>query len=136
MKHLDDNRITYTYYDLWQNIIDTFPSHILETFLTKLLLHAQNNDLYKISNNNFIQDKSRYLVQKVSGLLQILISNKNLKARYLIKNKFFIGGKVFPISIIRILCCFISWGSLKENHNPIIWNNTKKINLELGLDDG
>lgn len=136
MKHLDDNKISYTYYNLWQNIIDAFPSHTLEIFLSKLLLHAQNRDLYKISNNNFIQDQSRHLVQKVSRLLQILISNKNLKAKYLIKNKFFICGKVFSVSIIRVLCCFISWGSLQENHDSIVLNNTKKINLKLGPDDG
>ncbi|GBB92380.1 hypothetical protein RclHR1_00200013 [Rhizophagus clarus] len=131
------NSTSHTYYKIWRNIVSSFSSHTAELFLTALLLHFQSQDLSKITNPVSIEDKSRYLIRKVSILLSLLIEkDNNENISYLIKFKYFIGGKVFPISIVRVLCCFLSWGELHDQHDDILRKIICQIdNLKLNVND-
>ncbi|CAB5177607.1 unnamed protein product [Rhizophagus irregularis] len=94
-------------------------------------------DLSKITNPVSIADKSRYLIRKVATLLSLLIErDKSENISYLIKFKYFIGGKLFHISIVRVLCCFLSWGELQDQFDDML----RKIicqtdNLKLNVND-
>ncbi|CAB4424498.1 unnamed protein product [Rhizophagus irregularis] len=94
-------------------------------------------DLSKITNPVSIADKSRYLIRKVATLLSLLIERDNSEnISYLIKFKYFIGGKLFHISIVRVLCCFLSWGELQDQFDDML----RKIicqtdNLKLNVND-
>ncbi|CAG8450619.1 17283_t:CDS:2 [Rhizophagus irregularis] len=122
---------------IWRNIISSFSSHTVELFLTAFLLNSQSQDLSKITNPVSIADKSRYLIRKVATLLSLLIErDKSENISYLIKFKYFIGGKLFHISIVRVLCCFLSWGELQDQFDDML----RKIicqtdNLKLNVND-
>ncbi|RIA99485.1 telomere length regulation protein [Glomus cerebriforme] len=128
---------SHIYYKIWRNIISSFSSHTIELFLTAFLLHSQNQDLSKITNPVSIEDKSRYLIRKVSTLLSLLIEkNNNENISYLIKFKYFVGGKIFPISIIRVLCCFLSWGEFQDQFDDMLRKLVGRIdNLKLNVND-
>lgn len=132
------NSTSHIYYKIWRNIISSFSSHTVELFLTAFLLNSQSQDLSKITNPVSIADKSRYLIRKVATLLSLLIErDKSENISYLIKFKYFIGGKLFHISIVRVLCCFLSWGELQDQFDDML----RKIicqtdNLKLNVNDG
>ncbi|UZO12358.1 uncharacterized protein OCT59_003897 [Rhizophagus irregularis] len=131
------NSTSHIYYKIWRNIISSFSSHTVELFLTAFLLNSQSQDLSKITNPVSIADKSRYLIRKVATLLSLLIErDKSENISYLIKFKYFIGGKLFHISIVRVLCCFLSWGELQDQFDDML----RKIicqtdNLKLNVND-
>ncbi|CAG8584745.1 4646_t:CDS:10, partial [Funneliformis caledonium] len=124
-------------YPIWKTMISSFSSHVAESFLTAFLLHSQSQDLSKITNPVSTEDKSHYLVRKVATLLSLLIGKDNNEfVSYLIKFKYFVGGKIFPISIVRVLCCFLSWGGFQDRPDDMMKTFTGQIdNLRLGLND-
>jgi hypothetical protein len=131
------NSTSYIYYKIWKKIISSFSSHVTELFLTAFLLHSQSKDLSKITNPISTEDKSRYLVRKVATLLSLLVKKDNENASYLIKFKYFVGGKIYPISIVRVLCCSLSWGEFRERYDDILRKIIGQIdNLKLKVNDG
>ena len=130
------NSTSYIYYKIWKTTISSFSSHTIELFLTAFLLHSQSQDLSKITDLVSIEDKSRYLVRKIATLLNLLIEkDSNENASYLFKFKYFVGGKTFPVSIVRVLCCFLSWGEFQDQ--DILRKITSQTyNLKLEVNDG
>ena len=124
------------YCKIWKPTISSFSSHNIELFLTAFLLRSQSQDLSKITDPVSIEDKSRYLVRKVAILLNLLIGkNSNENASYLFKFKYFVGGKIFPVTIVRVLCCFLSWSEFQDQ--DISRKITGQIeNLKLEVNDG
>ncbi|CAI2169297.1 11878_t:CDS:10 [Funneliformis geosporum] len=125
------------YYKIWKIMISSFSSHVAESFLTAFLLHSQSQDLSKITNPVSNDDKSRYLVRKVATLLSLLIGkDNNENVTYLIKFKYFVGGKIFPISIVRVFICFLSWDGSQDRPDDMMQKFTGQIdNLKLGPND-
>ncbi|CAG8459838.1 8936_t:CDS:10 [Acaulospora morrowiae] len=119
------------YQDIWHRLIATFLPYTLETFLSSLFLHVQNHELSKIINPASIENESRYRIRRVAKVIGSLIGKSNSEAAsYLIKYKYFVGGKTFSVTILRVLCCFLSWGYL--HRQPRDENGEA---LRLGVDD-
>ncbi|RIB02020.1 telomere length regulation protein [Gigaspora rosea] len=110
--------VNRTYQDIWHRVTASFSPHMLESFLTSLLLHAQNCDLSKVSTPVSMDDQSRHLIRKIVKILMLLIGNKdNESILFLIKYKYFVGGKSFSIIILRVLCCFLCWRGVQKEAN-------------------
>ncbi|CAG8505030.1 17_t:CDS:10 [Cetraspora pellucida] len=107
--------VNKTYQDIWHRVTASFSPHMLESFLTSLLLHAQNCDLSKVPTPVSIENHSRYLIRKIAKILMLLIGNRNNESvLFLIKYKYFVGGKSFSVTILRVLCCFLYWRGLQK----------------------
>ncbi|CAG8572468.1 39378_t:CDS:10 [Gigaspora margarita] len=110
--------VNRTYQNIWHRVTASFSPHMLESFLTSLLLHAQNCDLSKVSTPVSMDDQSRHLIRKIVKILMLLIGNKdNESILFLIKYKYFVGGKSFSIIILRVLCCFLCWRGVQKEAN-------------------
>ncbi|CAG8441149.1 6967_t:CDS:10 [Diversispora eburnea] len=118
------------YQNIWHRVIARFLPHTLESFLSSLLLFIQKYEFSEIVNPASIENKIRYQIRNVAEVIGLLIGKINSgTASYLIKYKYFVGGKQFSIIILRVLCCFLSLGYLQRQPNDVDGN------LRLGLDD-
>lgn len=125
MKRLHPS-VNKTYQDIWHRVTASFSPHMLESFLTSLLLHAQNCDLSKVPTPVSIENQSRHLIRKIAKILMLLIGNKNNESvLFLIKYKYFVGGKSFSIITLRVLCCFLCWRGLQKEKSDD--NNLKPL---------
>ncbi|CAG8543642.1 6417_t:CDS:10 [Paraglomus occultum] len=104
-----------SYCTIWQQTIHSFQPLALELFLTSFLIYCQETVLSSISST-LIDDKSRSKVLKTAQLLKLIIGDINgEQLAYLLKYKYFVGGVLFENSILRVLCCFLSWGTTINN---------------------
>ncbi|RHZ46317.1 hypothetical protein Glove_627g18 [Diversispora epigaea] len=118
------------YQNIWHRVIARFLPHTLESFLSSLLLYIQKYEFSEIVNPASIENKTRYQIRNVAEVIGLLIGKINSgTASYLIKYKYFVGGKQFSIIILRVLCCFLSLGYLQRQPDDVDGN------LRLGLDD-
>ncbi|CAG8790005.1 31018_t:CDS:2, partial [Racocetra persica] len=129
MKRLHPS-VNKTYQDIWHRVTASFSPHMLESFLTSLLLHAQNCDLSNVPTPVSIENRSRHLIRKIAKILMLLIGNRNNESvLFLIKYKYFVGKKSFSVIILRVLCCFLCWRGLQKEKsddkslNPLIYND-------------
>ncbi|CAG8660591.1 13173_t:CDS:10 [Dentiscutata erythropus] len=110
--------VNRTYQDIWHRVTASFSPHMLESFITSLLLYAQNCDLSKVSTPVSMDDQSRHLIRKIAKILMLLTGNINNESiLFLIKYKYFVGGKSFSVPILRVLCCFLCWRGLQKEAN-------------------
>ncbi|CAG8483950.1 18412_t:CDS:2 [Racocetra fulgida] len=90
MKRLHPS-VNKTYQDIWHRVTASFSPHMLESFLTPLLLHAQNCDLSNVPTPVSIENQSRHLIRKIAKILMLLIGNGNNESiLFLIKYKYFV----------------------------------------------
>ncbi|CAG8457903.1 2948_t:CDS:10 [Ambispora leptoticha] len=108
------NHTTPSYWQIWSRMLHNFSPDTLESFVSAFLAHAELSSLKSIPSMP-IDDNSRYQIQKVAWLLKMLIGEDvSDSIKYMINSKYFIGGKIFSVGILRVFCCFWSWGKPTE----------------------
>ncbi|CAG8508350.1 6615_t:CDS:10 [Ambispora gerdemannii] len=108
------NHISPSYWQIWSRMLQNLPPDTLESFISAVMTHSELSLLKSIPSMP-IDDNSRYRIQKVAWLLKMLMGeNINDSIKYMIKSKYFIGGKIFSVGVLRVLCCFWSWGKPTE----------------------
>ncbi|CAG8546693.1 345_t:CDS:10 [Paraglomus brasilianum] len=116
--HLDVFRSAVPSQD-YHTVHDSFEATFFSNDRDRADCESAWKDLEKVLSSissTLIDDKSRCKVLKTAQLLKLIIGDtKGEQLAYLLKYKYFVGGVLFENSILRVLCCFLSWGTTINN---------------------